>query len=179
MELGTLIFILWTASFMIIMLVLMLVAWKQIKLKWQAILGKRRDKGLVIELKKNRSIREHFVKFTKDSLELGKDPKRVYNIEPDHVFMSDDWGCKAIVVSEALKSSMNPSAKGGLSALDSDTITALIKRAKSAGQQEALDFIQRMTKMIPLVLVGMGVFFVIVIVMLMKIMTTVSGGKLI
>lgn len=171
--LGLVIFVSWTITFMIIMLAIVIVAWKQIKLKWLAIFGKKRDRGLVIEIKNNRSIREHFVKFTKDTLEIGE---RIYNIKPEHIFMSDDWGCKALVVSEALKSSIKPEDSSKWAGLDSDTITKLIKRAKNVGSQEALEFIQKITRLAPLVLAGILIVSAIQIFLLIQIWMATKGG---
>ncbi len=172
-SLGMLIFISWISVFMVVMIAIVIVAGKQIVLKWKAILGKKRDRGLVIEIKTNRSIREHFLKLNKDTLEI-KD--RVYNIKPEHVFMSDDWGCKAIVVSEALKCSINPKLDDDSSGLDSATITNLIKRSKSAGQQEALEFIQKISKMLPLVIFGLVIVSGIQIFLLVQITLILKGG---
>lgn len=174
-SLGLVIFVSWTSVFMIIMIAIILVAGKQIKLKWKAILGKKRDRGLVIEIKTNRSIREHFLKLNTDSLKIGE---RMYNIKPEHVFMSDDWSCKAIVVSEALKCSINPTSTG-TKGLDSETITNLIKRAKSAGQQEALDFIQKISKLAPIVLFIMAIAFAIQIFLSVQITLMLKGGGII
>jgi len=175
-SLWMIIFISWTSVFMIVMIAIVLVAGKQIKLKWKALLGKKRDRGLVIEIKTNRSIREHFIKLNKDTLEI---KNRVYNIRPEHVFMSDDWGCKAVIVSEALKSSINPTPTGTIEGMDSETITNLLKRAKSAGQQEALDFIQKISKMLPLVLFGLAIVSAIQIFLLIQITLMLKGSGLV
>ncbi len=161
-------------SYFIFSIVIFFITGKQIIGKIKVMIGKSKDKAVVIELKNNRSLREHISTLNGDTLQLGD---KYYNISPNHIFISDNYGCKAVVISENLKKSINPKELNQ-SGLDMKTISTLIQRAKSVGKQEALEFIQKITKLAPLVIMGVGLAMVIQLFMLYQILTTINGGRI-
>lgn len=162
-------------AYFFISVIIFALAGKQIINKIKIFFGKNKDRAVVYELKNNRALREHIIKLDGDTLEIGE---KNYNVSPSHVFISDNYDCKAVVVSENLKTSVDPK-EANPSGLDMKTITNLIKRSKSIGRQEALEFIQRITKLAPLVFIGLGLISLLQLFFLYNIWTQMNGGRII
>jgi len=178
MEIATKIILFSSAvTYVLLTLVIFIVAWRQIITKIKIMLGKGKDSGVVVELKDNKSFKIHIAKVSGKNLKLGK---RYYNVDENDFLISDDFSAKGLIVSENLRSSINPKASSeDFKALDSNSLDSLIKRAIIDGQYSIFELIEKVKKFLPLAVLIVGGMLLAIIGMLIKIMSAVGNGKVI
>jgi len=161
-------------TYFIFSLAVFIISWRQILMKIKLMITKSKGNGLVAELTDNKGLKIHVTKITGKNLKLGK--SRYYDIDPDHFLIADDYNAKGLVVSENIRKSINPKLQQ-FTALDSESLDNLIKRAVVDGQYSIFELIEKIKKTIPLALMIIGGYMVISLFLLYQIYSNSGGGK--
>ena len=148
----------------IISLFVIVFSFDMIKMKILLKLKKKKDYGLVVQLKDNQSFN-----FTASPIK-GKNIKidhRYYNINPKDVLIADNFNTKGVILSENLRSSINPKVDS-FSALDSESLDNVIKRAYTQGQAGLVELIEKVKKFAPLLALIVVGYMIVSIILLVK-----------
>lgn len=137
-----------------------------IKLKIVTKLKKKKGWGIAVEIKDNQAFSIIPAKLNSKNTKI--DDKN-YDIKPQDILLCDTMGTFGVILSENLKTSINPK-EDSMKALDSDSLSNLIKRATLAGQAEFFKIIEKVQKYIPFVLLIVVIYMVASIYLLIKIM---------
>lgn len=162
-------------TYVIFTLLVFVVAGKQIMLKVKLLLGRKKGKGLVAELKDSRGLKLHVADISGKNLKL---ENRYYNVENKDYLISEDFNTKGIVVSENLRSSINPKT-AEFNALDSTSLDNLIKRAIIDGQNHLFELLEKAKKILPIIVIGFGLGMLLILFFLFQIWNATTGGQII
>ena len=120
----------------IVFLLVIFVSRKQIKNVIKTLLLRKWGFGRVIEIGKNKSIKEHICKIYRGKTEikeLSLKNNRTYQINPEDIFIDPIYVCSSVIVSEKTSKSINPTGKE--SDLSPQAVDDLIIEAYSQGDK--------------------------------------------
>lgn len=154
---------------------IILLCYKVIGMRLKLFFLKGRGYGLVAEVQQSRGLELHTAKFSGRNLKL-KD-SRYYDVHSKDYLINDAFGCRALVVFENLKSSVNPLA-ASFQTLDSETLHGLIMRAIVEGKNSFFKFIESLKAYGPIGLIVVAIYMILTVFLLWRIMQSGGGAVL-
>ena len=148
----------------VISLFVIVLAFDMIKLKILLKIKKKKDYGVVVELKDNQSFNISANPINGKNIKI---KHRYYNVDSKDVLISDNFNTKGIILSENLRQSINPKTEG-FTALDSVSLDNVVKRAVTQGQIDIFELIEKAKKILPLIGFVVVGYMIATIILLVK-----------